>query len=54
MGLRDKFETFVIRNYLWNQHEMLLKLVHNSMSSYFIVQHHMAILYFVAFCPVIA
>ena len=40
MGLRDKFEITVVRNYLWNNHEMSLKPVHNSMSSYDIVWHH--------------
>ena len=39
MGLRDKFEITVVRNYLWNNQEMSLKLVHNSMSSYDIVWH---------------
>ena len=27
MGLRDKFETVVVRNYLWNNHEMSMKPV---------------------------
>ena len=34
MGLRDKFEITVVRNYLWNNHKMSLKPVHNSMSLY--------------------
>ena len=32
MDLRDKFETVVVRNYLWNNHEMSMKPISNCMS----------------------
>ena len=32
MGLRDKFETVVVRNYLWNNHKMSMKPASNRMS----------------------
>ena len=32
MGLTDKFETVVVQNYLWNNHEMSMKPVSNHMS----------------------
>ena len=32
MGLRDKFETVVVQNYLWNNYEMSMKPISNWMS----------------------
>ena len=44
MGLKDKFETVIVRNWLWNNHEMSLKPVsmHHCIPSY---RHRTALYY---------